>query len=143
MPAVAGDRLDWVPDAEWFGAIVAIHVLIAVPWTLLLGWPCAALAACSVLRYASVLSRRELWSFVFVEDRVVLLEPRSRRARRGGHGAMRRTAPLVAPVWMTDRFVVVRSRRRVIALRAGRVGRRQFARLRRGLLAGARRASRQ
>lgn len=142
MPAPVADRLDWSPDAEWFAAVALIHVLVAAPWALLLGWPAAALAALSVIRYAIVLSRREVWSFVFVEDQVVLLEPRRRRAGGAGRAPSRRVAPLAAPVWMTDRFVVVRSRRRVIALRAGRVSPGQFARLRRGLLASGRRAGR-
>ena len=117
----------WSPDWTWFGAVTVVHVLATAPWVAYFGlWPVLAGGA-SLLYHGAVLARREVWRFALVEERVVIFAP-----RRAGRPI--ETARLRGPVWMTGRWVVVRTRRRVLVLRAGRIDPARFARLRRALL---------
>lgn len=128
--ARADQELLWKPGWEWFAAVVAIHALATAPWLVHMGpWPLAP-CALSLLYHAWVLRRGEVWRFALVEDRVLVFEP-PRRQRSA------RPAKLRGPAWMTERLVVVRTSRRVLVLRAGRVDAALFARLRRGLLSPA------
>ena len=130
MEAV-GNEIRWRPDGEWFAVVAVIHVLLAAPWFAWFGWPAAALAGLSLAWHGRALARRELWRFRFVEDRVVLLAPESTPE-------VPVFVAIASPLWMTDRLLVVRTRRRIIPMRAGRLTPEAFARLRRALLAGAR-----
>ena len=126
--AHADAELAWRPGWEWFGAVCTIHVLATVPWLAHLGaWPLAP-AALSLLYHARVWWRGEVWRFLLTEERVVLFEP-----KRPGRPA--RPAKLRGPTWMTERWVVVRTSRRVLLLHAARIDSALFARLRRALLA--------
>lgn len=119
----------WKPDREWFAAVAAIHALVVAPWVAYFGgWP---LLACigSLAYHGWVWRRAEVWRFALVGESAVLFEP----ARAGRPP---RTATLRGPVWMTQSWVVVRTSRRVLALRAGRYPPATFARLRRALRAG-------
>ena len=119
----------WSPDWEWFAAVVAIHVLVLVPWLAFLGpWPLLPGVA-SLVYHGWVWRRGEVWRFALAEERVVLFEP----ARKGSPP---RPAKLRGAVWMTERWLVVRTSRRVLALRAGRYPPAIFARLRRALRGG-------
>ena len=123
-------ELDWVPGWEWLAAVVAIHVLVAVPWVAKLGlWP-LAIAVPSLGYHLWVFRRGECWRFMLFGERVVLFEPR-------GRDGSRRPARLRGTPWMTERWIVVRTSRRTLTLRAGRYDAARFARLRRALLGGA------
>lgn len=124
-------EIEWRPDGEWLAAVAAIHVLLAAPWMAWLGWFVGVVAAASLLWHGRALGRREVWRFRFVEDRVVLLAPESTPE-------VPVPVAVASPLWMTDRLVVVRTKRRIIPMRAGRLTPEAFARLRRALLAGAR-----
>ena len=126
-----GGEIRWRPDAEWFVGVAAIHVLLAAPWVAWLGWLAGAAAALSLLWHGRALARQEVWRFRFVEDRVVVLAPEST-------ASLPVPVAVTSPLWMTERLVVVRTRRRIIPMRAGRLTPEAFARLRRALLAGAR-----
>ena len=131
METLGENEIEWRPDGEWFAVLAVLHVLLALPWVAWLGWVVGGVAVASLVWHGRALVRKEVWRFRFVEDRVVLLAPESTPE-----------APVpvavASPLWMTDRFVVVRTRRRIIPLRAGRLTPAAFARLRRALLAGAR-----
>lgn len=127
-PARADAELAWRPGREWLAAVCAIHILATVPWLAHLGaWPLLP-AACSLLYHARVWRRGEVWRFLLTEERVVLFEP-----KRPGQPV--RTAKLRGPTWMTERWVVVRTNRRVLLLHGARIDPTLFARLRRALLA--------
>ena len=115
----------WTPGWEWLAAVAAIHGVVAVPWVAVFGaWPVLP-CALSLLYHIGVFAKGETWRFALVEDTVVLFEPHGKPARlRGGP-------------WMTEHWVVVRTSRRVLTLRAGRYDAVRFARLRRALLGGA------
>lgn len=120
-------EVDWTPNWEWLAAVAAIHVLAVVPWMAHLGlWPLVP-CALSALHHWRIFRRDETWRFALVEESVVLFEP-----ERPGTG--RRPAKLRGPPWMTEHWIVVRTSRRVLALRAGRYPPALFARLRRALL---------
>ena len=122
-------NIHWTPGWEWLGAVLLVHVLVVAPWVALIGpWPLVA-GAGSLAYYGWVYSRREVWRFALVEESVVLFEP-----TQAGQPA--RTATLRGSAWMTERWVVVRTSRRVLALYAGRYDPVRFARLRRTLLGG-------
>ena len=120
----------WKPDHEWFAAVLAIHVVVVAPWIAYFGvWP-LLLCLGSLAYHGWVWRRGEVWRFALIGESAVLFEP----ARAGKPPA---TATLRGAVWMTHRWVVVRTSRRVLALRAGRYPPAIFARLRRALRAGA------
>ncbi|MXY57497.1 MAG: hypothetical protein F4029_07045 [Gammaproteobacteria bacterium] len=125
-----GGVVDWTPGWDWLGCILAIHVLVAVPWAARVGAWLLAVAAPAFGYYVWVFCRAESWRFALEGERVVLFEPE----RADGS---RVPARLRGPPWMTDRWVVVRTTRRVLVLRAGRYDAAVFARLRRALLGGA------
>ena len=112
----------WSPGWEWLTAVVAIHALVAVPWFHFLGvWPLLVIAV-SFLYHVRVFARGEVWRFALVEETAVLFQPDGKPAKlRGG-------------AWMTSNWVVVRTTRRTLMLRAGRYDADRFARLRRALL---------
>ena len=121
--------LYWSPGWEWLAAVAAIHVLVLLPWLAYLGvWPLLPCLA-SLGYHGWVWRRGEVWRFALVEESVVLFEP-------AWNGASPRPAKLRGAVWMTERWVVVRTSRRVLALRAGRYPPAAFARLRRALRGG-------
>ena len=112
----------WSPGWEWLTAVVAIHALVAAPWFHFLGvWPLLVIAV-SFLYHVRVFARGEVWRFALVEETAVLFQPDGKPAKlRGGP-------------WMTSNWVVVRTTRRTLMLRAGRYDADRFARLRRALL---------
>lgn len=130
MEAVDSE-IRWWPDGEWFAVVVAIHVLLAAPWVAWFGWLPGVVAGLSLIWHGRALAGREVWRFRFVEDRVVILAPESTPETPV-------PVAVTSPLWMTDRLLVVRTRRRIIPMRAGRLTPEAFARLRRALLAGAR-----
>lgn len=125
-------ELHWTPGVEWLAAVLLVHGLVLLPWLALVGaWPLVVVAA-SLAYHGWVFAaraRHEVWRFALVEESVVLFEP-----GRAGEGA--RPASLRGSAWITERWVVVRTNRRVLALYAGRCDAVLFARLRRALLAG-------
>lgn len=126
--ARADAALAWCPGWDWFGAVCIVHALATAPWLALIGaWPLLP-AALSLAYHGWVFKRGEVWRFALTEERVVLFEP-----TRPGCGP--RSATLRGPPWMTDRWLVVRTTRRVLVLRAGRYDPALLARLRRALLA--------
>ncbi|MYE24177.1 MAG: hypothetical protein F4Y01_09565 [Gammaproteobacteria bacterium] len=127
----AADEVRWWPDGEWFAVVAVIHVLLAAPWVAWFGWPAVVMAGLSLAWHGRALAGREVWRFRFVDDRVVILAPESTPETPV-------PVAVASPLWMTDRLVVVRTRRRIIPMRAGRLTPEAFARLRRALLAGAR-----
>ena len=130
-PAAPDDvAVDWTPGWDWLGTVLAIHALVAVPWAVMVGAWLLALAVPAFGYYAWVFWRGESWRFAFSNERVVLFEPE----RADGSRA---PARLRGPPWMTERWVVVRTTRRILVLRAGRYDAAVFAKLRRALLGGA------
>ena len=119
-------EITWTPGGEWLLAVVALHLLALAPWLAYFGaWPAIPCLA-SIVYHGWIFRRGEVWRFALVEDRVVLFEPkRSGQPLREARG--RRT------VWMTANWLVVRTRRRVLMLRAERYAPALFARLRRAL----------
>ena len=76
----------------------------------------------SFLYHVRIFARAEVWRFALVDETAVLFQPDGRPAKlRGGP-------------WMTSNWVVVRTSRRTLMLRAGRYDADRFARLRRALL---------
>ncbi len=119
--------LDWTPGWDWLAGVIVVHVLVVAPWILWLGpWPLIP-AAVSLLHHVRVFRRREAWCFALVGERAVVFEPE----RVDG---TRRPARLRGPPWMTERWLVVRTSRRVLVVRAGRYDAALFARLRRAFL---------
>ena len=119
----------WTPGWEWAGAVLLVHALVLAPWVALFGpWP-LLVGAGSLAYYGWIFSRREVWRFALVEETVVLFEPR--RTGEAPTPAQLRGSP-----WITERWVVVRTSRRVLALYAGGYDAVRFARLRRALLGG-------
>ncbi|MDE0419903.1 MAG: hypothetical protein OXK76_03310 [Gammaproteobacteria bacterium] len=141
-PGASGDRaaegaqratvseIDWTPGWEWLACVLAIHVMVALPWAAKVDVRLLAVAVVTFSHYAWVFRRGERWRFAIVDERVVLFEPQ----RRDGS---RVPADLLGPPWMTERWIVVRTRRRTLVLRAGRYDAAVFAALRRALLGGA------
>ena len=127
-PAPNPSEIDWTPGWDWLGCVLAIHILVAVPWVAKVGAWLLAVAVAAFGYYVSVFWRAQSWRFALENERVVLFEP----VRRDGS---RIPARLRGPPWMTERWVVVRTTRRVLVLRAGRYEAAVFARLRRALLA--------
>ena len=123
-------EVDWTPGWDWLGCVLAIHVLVAAPWAVKVSVWLLALAVPAFGYYVWVFWRAESWRFALRNERVVLFEPE----RRDG---TRVPARLRGPPWMTERWVVVRTSRRTLVLRAGRYDAAVFARLRRALLGGA------
>jgi len=121
-------ELRWTPGWEWLTSVVAIHVVVVAPWLAVLGPWLLGPGLASLLYHVLVFRRREVWRLTLVEESVTVFEPRR-------PGAPPRWAKLRGPPWMTDRWLVVRTTRRVLILRAGRYDPAHFARLRRALLA--------
>ena len=123
-------EIEWTPGREWLAAVIVLHVLVLAPWLAYFGaWaliPCLA----SLAYHGWVFAQRETWRFALVDERVVLFEPRR-------PGRPLRQARWRGAVWMTSDWLVVRTTRRVLTLRAGRYDPALFARLRRGLRRGA------
>ena len=116
----------WTPGWEWLTAVVLLHLLAVMPWLKFLGaWPLVP-CALSLAYHGRAYARREVWRFALVEESVVLFEPKR-------PGALARTSRLRGRVWMTERWLIVCTRRRVLTLRAGRYDAVLFARLRRAL----------
>ena len=135
-PALDGARpagateIDWTPGWDWLACVLAIHVMVAVPWVAKVDAWLLAVPVLTFGYYLRVFLRAERWRFAIVEERVVLFEP----ARPDGS---RLPANLRGPPWMIERWVVVRTSRRTLVLRAGRYDAAVFAALRRALLGGA------
>lgn len=129
-PRPSGVEVDWTPGWDWLGCVLAIHILLAVPWAAKVSVWLLGLAMPTFAYYVWVFWRAQSWRFALDNERVVVFEP----ARRDGS---RVPARLRGPPWMTERWVVVRTTRRFLVLRAGRYDAAVFARLRRALLGGA------
>lgn len=122
-------EVDWTPGWDWLGCVLAIHVLLAVPWVVEFGvWP-LAVAVPAFGYYLWVFRRGECWRFAVVDERLVVFEPQRSDGRR-------RPAHLRGPAWMTERWIVVPTARRILVIRAGRYDDAVFAMLRRALLGG-------
>lgn len=115
-------ELLWAPGWEWLAAVSALHALVAVPWAHFVGiWP-LAFVGLSLAYHVRVFLKGEVWRVALVEETAVLFQPDGKPAKfRGGP-------------WMTENWVVLRTSRRVLMLRAGRYDAERFARLRRALL---------
>ena len=122
--------VDWTPGWDWLACVLAIHTLLAVPWAAKVSVWLLGLAMPTFGYYVWVFWRAQSWRFALDNERVVLFEPE--RADGSRVPARLRGGP-----WMTERWVVVRTTRRILVLRAGRYDAAVFARLRRALLGGA------
>lgn len=123
-------EVDWTPGWEWLACVLAVHVMVAVPWAAKVNAWLLAVAPLTFGYYVWVFRRAERWRFAIVDERVVLFEPER-------HDGSRVPARLRGPPWMTERWIVVRTTRRTLVLRAGRYDAAVFAALRRALLGGA------
>lgn len=123
-------EIDWTPGWDWLGCVLAIHGLVAVPWVAKVGVWLLAVAVLTFSYYVGVFLRAERWRFAVGGERVGLFEP----PREDGS---RVPARLRGPPWMTERWIVVRTTRRTLVVRAGRYDAAVFAGLRRALLGGA------
>lgn len=123
-------EIDWTPGWDWLGCVLTIHILVAVPWIAKVGVWLLAVAVATFSYYLWVFRRAQRWRFALGRERVVLFEP----PRKDGS---RVPARLRGPPWMTERWIVVRTTRRILVLRAGRYDAAVFAGLRRALLGGA------
>ncbi len=121
-------EVDWTPGWDWLGLVLAIHVLVAVPWVINVGVVLVPVAVAVFGYYVWVFRRAESWRLALVDERLVLFEPQARDGSR-------QPARLRGPPWMTDGWIVLRTTRRILVIRAGRYEAAVFARLRRALLA--------
>lgn len=108
---------------EWFVAVVALHTVIGVALGLLVSawWALLVVASCAW----KVCTARpgERYLLLAFEDGL--------EVRRGGAVLRRR-----GPCWMTERWLVIPTARRVLPIRGARLTPQRFARLRRAALAG-------
>ena len=111
-------EIRWSLGADWFVAVGALHALLAISLGALLSpWWIAVCAASFALKTARA-RPDEAYLLIAFDDRI---EVRRR-------GAVLR---LAGPCWMTQRWLVVPTTRRVLPVRRGRLSAQDFARLRR------------
>ena len=115
--------IPWTLGYEWFVVVVALHTLVGAALAALVSpwWAVAAALGCAFkMRSANPGERYLLLAF---EDAI--------EVRRGNAVLPRR-----GPCWMTDRWLVIPTTRRVLPVRRGRLSPQDFARLRRAAVAG-------
>ena len=118
-PHAAGAReIRWSLGADWFLAVGSLHALLAIalgtllsPWWMVL---CGASFAFKIFRVRP----GEAYLLIPFDDHIEV-------RRRGA--VLRRSGPC----WMTQRWLVIPTSRRVLPVRRGRLSDQDFARLRR------------
>lgn len=121
--APARHEIPWTLGWEWFIAVALAHGLVgaALGWFVSPWWAAAvALSAAWKLLRTRPGERYLLLAF---EDAIEVRRGESVLPRRGA-------------CWMTERWLVIPTARRVLPVRRGRLSPRNFARLRRAALAG-------
>ena len=118
-PRSPGRReIRWSLGADWFVAVGALHGLFAVTLGALLSpWWIAACAASFILKTVRV-RPGEAYLLIPFDDRIEV-------RRRGA------VLKLTGACWMTQRWLVIPTSRRVLPVRRGRLSAQDFARLRR------------
>ena len=118
-PGPAGHReIQWSLGADWFLAVGALHALLAIALgTLLSPWWIAVCGASFAFKIVRV-RPGEAYLLIPFDDRI--------EVRR--HGAVLR---LSGTCWMTQRWLVIPTSRRVLPVRRARLSDQDFARLRR------------
>ena len=119
QPQFSGRReIQWSLGADWFFAVGALHALLAIALGALLSpWWIAVCGASFALK--TVRARPgETYLLIAFDDRI--------EVRR--QGAVLR---LAGACWMTQRWLVIPTSRRVLPVRRGRLSAQDFARLRR------------
>ena len=111
-------EIRWSLGPDWFLAVGALHALLAISLgTLLSPWwvvVCGASFALKIFRARP----GEAYLLIPFDDRI--------EVRR--HGAVLRRS---GPCWMTQRWLVIPTSRRLLPVRRGRLSDQDFARLRR------------
>ena len=119
QPQFSGRReIRWSLGTDWFVAVAALHALLALTLGALLSpWWIAACAASLALKIARV-RPGEAYLLIPFDDRI--------EVRRRGD-----VLKLTGACWMTQRWLVIPTSRRVLPVRRGRLSDQDFARLRR------------
>ncbi len=119
----ARHEIDWTLGVDWFLAVGLLHVLVGTVLGAL--WsPWWGLAAGASLAWK--------WLRARPNERYLLLAFEDALEVRRGKVVLRRTGPC----WLTERWLVIPTSRRVLPVRRGRLSPQDFARLRRAALAG-------
>ena len=119
QPQFSGRReIRWSLGTDWFVAVAALHALLALTLGALLSpWWIAACAASLALKIAHV-RPGEAYLLIPFDNRI--------EVRRRGD-----VLKLTGACWMTQRWLVIPTSRRVLPVRRGRLSDQDFARLRR------------
>ena len=111
-------EIQWSLGTDWFLAVAALHALLAITLGALLSpWWIAACAASLALKIARV-RPGERYLLIPFDNRI--------EVRRRGD-----VLKLTGACWMTQRWLVIPTSRRVLPVRRGRLSAQDFARLRR------------
>ena len=111
-------EIRWSLGADWFIAVAALHVLLAVALGSLLSPWWIAICTASFAFKAFRARPGETYLLIAFDDRL--------EVRRDGD-----VLRLAGACWMTRRWLVIPTNRRVLAIRRGRLPAQDFARLRR------------
>ena len=116
-------EIPWTLGWEWFIAVALAHGLVGATlgWFVSPWW--AAVVALSAAWKLSRTRPGERYLLLAFEDAIEVRQGESVLRRRGA-------------CWMTERWLVIPTARRVLPVRRGRLSPRSFARLRRAALAG-------
>ena len=119
----SGHEIEWTLGVDWFVAVGGLHVLVGI--VLGVWWsPWWGLASGLSLAAKCLRARPdESYRLLAFEDALEV---------RRGEEVLRR----VGPCWLTERWLVIPTARRVLPVRRGRLAPQDFARLRRAALAG-------
>ena len=116
-------EIDWALGLDWYLAVGLLHVLVGTVLGAL--WsPWWGLAAGASLAWK--------WLRARPNERYLLLAFEDALEVRRGNLVLRRAGPC----WLTERWLVIPTSRRVLPVRRGRLSPQDFARLRRAALAG-------
>ena len=111
-------EIRWSLGADWFLAVAALYALLAITLgSLLSPWWIVACAASFVVKIARV-RPGETYLLIPFENHI--------EVRRRGD-----VLKLTGACWMTQRWLVIPTSRRVLPVRRGRLSAQDFARLRR------------
>ncbi len=111
-------EIQWSLGTDWFLAVAALHALLAIALGALLSpWWIAACGASFALKTARV-RPGETYLLIPFDNRI--------EVRRRGD-----VLKLTGACWMTQRWLVIPTSRRVLPVRRGRLSVQDFARLRR------------
>lgn len=111
-------EIQWSLGTDWFLAVAALHALLAITLgTLLSPWWIAVCTASFALKTARV-RPGEMYLLIPLDNRI--------EVRRRGD-----VLKLTGACWMTQRWLVIPTSRRVLPVRRGRLSAQDFARLRR------------